>query len=144
MSDSTSQATFSLVGLASVLKENALVVPPNQRNYAWEEPEPWFFPTDDRSVINLEHILPKKTENNWPQFSPEEASIFVNRLGNQVLLRASHNSVLKSSSFEDKTTLATCPYVLTSQVAECASWTPTTLGERQAKLAELALKAWPI
>jgi hypothetical protein len=36
MNDSSSQATFSLVGLARVLKENALVVPPNQRNYAWE------------------------------------------------------------------------------------------------------------
>ena len=31
---------------------------------ARNEPEPWFIPTQDRSVINLEHILPKKPEGN--------------------------------------------------------------------------------
>ena len=64
--------------------------------------EPWFMPTDDRSVINLEHILPKKPDVNWPQFSEEEVGVFVNRLGNQALMRASDNSDLKSSTFADK------------------------------------------
>lgn len=112
---------------------------------AKDEPDPWFFPTDDRSVINLEHVLPKKPEGNWPQFSPEEADIFLTRLGNQVLLRASDNSVLKSSPFAVKAPVfSACPYVLTSQVGACAEWTSDSIVSRQKMLALLALKAWPI
>src|ERR1700730_3721162 len=37
MSDTKSQIAFEQVGLGSVLKYNQLVVPPNQREYSWEE-----------------------------------------------------------------------------------------------------------
>ena len=66
---------------------------------ARNEPEPWFIPTQDRSVINLEHILPKKPEGNWPQFTDDEAAMYVNRLGNQALLRASNNSDVRSAGW---------------------------------------------
>ena len=112
---------------------------------AKNEPEPWFRPTDDRAIINLEHVLPKKPENNWPQFKPEEAAIYVNRLGNQVLLRASDNSVLKSDPFTTKKAVfSASPYILTSQVATLPDWTPEAIVDRQKGLARLALTAWPI
>ena len=38
---------------------------------------------------------------------------------------------------------AASPYVLTSQVADAASWTPETIVERQKSLALLATKTWP-
>jgi hypothetical protein len=66
------------------------------------EAEPWFMPTDDRSIINLEHVLPKKPLGNWPQFTAEEVPVWMNRLGNQALMRASDNSDLQSGAFSEK------------------------------------------
>jgi Protein of unknown function DUF262/Protein of unknown function (DUF1524) len=40
-----------------------------------DEAEPWHIPNDDRSAINLEHILPEKPEGNWPQFSDEQVKL---------------------------------------------------------------------
>jgi hypothetical protein len=57
---------------------------------------PWFIPSDDRAVINLEHVLPKKPEGNWPEFTEDEAALYANRIGNQALLKASDNSDLRS------------------------------------------------
>jgi len=39
------------------------------------ESAPWFIPTDDRAVINLEHVLPKKPEGNWPGFNDDEVAL---------------------------------------------------------------------
>jgi hypothetical protein len=109
------------------------------------ESEPWFMPTDDRSVINLEHVLPKKPDGNWPQFTDDEVALYTNRIGNQALLRASDNSELKSTAFSDKKKIyGQSPYVLTSQIAGLGDWTGAAISQRQKALAELALKAWPV
>ena len=109
------------------------------------ESEPWHIPNDDKNIINLEHILPEKPEGNWTEFTDDEVKIFKNRLGNMVLLRASENSHLKSIGFVAKTDIyRNCPYELTSQVGRCESWSTAAIIERQAVLADLALKAWPI
>jgi hypothetical protein len=111
---------------------------------AKNEAEPWVIPIDDRAIINLEHVLPKKPNGNWPQFSDDEASLYVNRLGNQALLRASDNSNLQSIGFDDKKKIyAASPYLLTSQIAELADWTPLTIAKRQKALSLLAVRAWP-
>jgi hypothetical protein len=108
------------------------------------ESEAWFMPTDDRSVINLQHVLPKKPDGNWPQFSDEEVSVWVNRLGNQALMRASDNADMKSTTFEaKKSTFAASPYVLTSQVADLDRWDAEAVAVRQKALAHLAIGAWP-
>ena len=112
---------------------------------AKNEPEPWHIPNDDRSVINLEQVLPEKTEGNWPQFSPEEVKIYSRRIGNLALLRASNNSTLKSAGFaEKKLTFKDSPYELTRQIASCQNWQAEEIIARQKTLAELAVKAWPI
>jgi Protein of unknown function DUF262/Protein of unknown function (DUF1524) len=109
------------------------------------ESEPWFMPTDDRSVINLEHVLPKKPDGNWPQFTDDEVALYTNRIGNQALLRASDNSELKSTAFSDKKKIyGQSPYVLSSQIAGLGDWTGAAISQRQKALAELALKAWPV
>ena len=111
---------------------------------AKEEAEPWFMPTQDRSIINLEHILPKP-EGNWPQFTNDEATMYINRLGNQALMRASDNADLKSAKFlEKKGIYAESPYVLTSQIAELDDWSVSAISKRQTTLADLALVTWPI
>jgi uncharacterized protein with ParB-like and HNH nuclease domain len=39
MADTESEIGFAQLGLGSVLKQNQLSVPPNQRDYAWETKE---------------------------------------------------------------------------------------------------------
>ena len=112
---------------------------------AKKEREPWHIPNDDRSVINLEHVLPEKPEGNWPQFSAEEVKIYYRRIGNLVLLRASDNSTLKSAGFaEKKPTFSRSPYELTKQISSCDNWRADEIIARQKTLAELAVRAWPI
>jgi Protein of unknown function (DUF1524) len=56
------------------------------------EAEPWHIPNDDRSVINLEHVLPEivLSRSNY------------RRIGNLALLRASENANLKSIDLVQK------------------------------------------
>jgi Protein of unknown function (DUF1524) len=61
---------------------------------AKSEPEPWHIPNDDKSAINLEHVLPERPEGNWPQFTDEQVKLYYKRIGNLCLMRASDNSVL--------------------------------------------------
>lgn len=106
-------------------------------------PEPWFIPQEDKAVINLEHVLPKKAEGNWPTFTDDEAARLPNRLGNMALLNATTNSDLKSKAFSEKRAVySTAPYVLTSQIAEVDTWTPDAIEKRQAVLADLAVETW--
>jgi hypothetical protein len=110
---------------------------------ARSESEPWFVPQNDKSIINLEHILPKKPQGNWPNFSEEQVAQFASRLGNLALLNASSNSNLKSDSFaEKKPVYASAPYSLTKQIADIDDWTPESIEERQKRLAELAVLTW--
>ena len=112
---------------------------------ASREPEPWFIPVEDRAVITLEHVLPKTPEDRWPQFGEDEAAGYVNRLGNQALLRASDNSRAGNAGFADKRPLyRESPYRLTQMVADAEDWTPAEVVARQKRLAELAVAAWPI
>lgn len=109
------------------------------------EPEPWFVPQGDQQVINLEHVLPKKPEANWPGFNQEKADQLATKLGNLALMRASDNANLRSMSFADKKPVyAASPYSLTSQIAEMDEWTEREIETRQRKLAEFAVRAWPI
>ena len=94
--------------------------------------------------INLEHVLPKKPDGKWPQFSDDQADVFINRLGNQALMMASGNSDLRSAAFVDKRKVySASPYVLTSQIAELNDWSAENISIRQKALAEMAIKAWP-
>ena len=112
---------------------------------ACKEPEPWFIPTDDATIINLEHVLPKNPENNWPQFNDDEVRRYSSRLGNLTLMRASDNRIVLSAPFEDKKPFySRSPYILTKQIATYLQWTVDSITERQEELARLAPKAWPI
>ena len=107
--------------------------------------EPWHIPNDDRSTINLEHVLPETPSGNWPQFSDDQAKLYYKRIGNLALMRASDNSDLKSAGFATKKpTFAKSPYVLTKQIADVDDWTADEIVVRQKTLATYAVKAWPI
>ena len=104
---------------------------------------PWHIPNDDKSAINLEHILPDKPEGNWPQFTDEQVRLYYKRIGNLCLMRASDNSTARSADFAIKKPIfAKSPYVLTRQVADAAEWGWEEIVERQKMLAKIAVKTW--
>jgi hypothetical protein len=114
---------------------------------ARSEPEPWFIPQDDPTVVNLEHVLPRRTRGvrGWDRFADEDVRLLATRVGNLALLRASDNSRFNSRSFEEKRdTYGQSPYVLTKQLAEVSAWTPEAITARQARLALLAVETWPV
>lgn len=112
---------------------------------AKSESAPWFVPQGDQSIINLEHVLPKKPEGNWPTFTEEEVKRYATRLGNLALLRASENSNLKSEAFSAKKDIyAASPYNLTSEIGGLDDWAPAAIEERQTQLADLAVSTWPM
>jgi Protein of unknown function (DUF1524) len=111
---------------------------------AKKEAEPWFVLHEDRQIINLEHVLPKKPEEHWPLFDEDDVRRLTTRLGNLALLRVTDNSDLKSYDFSQKKPIyAESPYLLTNMIAEVDDWTATAIDERQKQLAELAVQTWP-
>ena len=110
-----------------------------------DEDQPWHIPNDDRSEINLEHVLPEKPEANWPQFSEEDWSLFWKRIGNLCLLRARDNSTVKSAGYsEKKPVYERSGFRLTMKIACAQDWTKSAIEERQKELAKLALETWPV
>lgn len=107
--------------------------------------DPWLIPNDDPAVITLEHVCPQKPQENWPDWSADDLKAYVKRIGNMVLLTADANSMLKSDSFAiKKAHLASSPYETTSMVAESLNWLPDDIVNRQKRLSELSIKAWPL
>src|SRR5205823_5442248 len=59
------------------------------------DPEPELVPNENVQEVNLEHVLPKNPGSAWAKaFSPEEMQSMKLMLGNQVLLKKSHNDVI--------------------------------------------------
>ena len=109
------------------------------------EREPWHIANDDRSEINLDHVLPEKPEGNWPKFSDDEVKLYYKRIGNLCLLRATDNSTAKSASFATKAPVyANSPYELTKQISTTEDWTVVEIADRQKTLAPIAVKTWAI
>jgi adenylate kinase family enzyme len=109
------------------------------------QPDPYFLPNEDQQIINLEHVLPEKPGDSWPQFTPEMANVFYKRLGNMTLLLAKVNSDLRSKPFiEKKEVYKESPYELTNQIAQIDEWTPDSIILRQAVMAKLAVQTWPV
>lgn len=108
--------------------------------------DPWHIPNSDKTVINLEHVLPRHPDGKWPAFpTDEDVRDNVTRLGNQVLLNASQNSTIGNSDFAAKLpVLKAAPYKLTSIAAAAADWNAAEIDARQKVLASHATKTWPI
>lgn len=108
------------------------------------EAEPQYVPSDGRE-ITLEHILPEKPNSDWSHIPPDEAKALLNRLGNQALLTGTVNSGLGNVGYDvKKPALDGSDFSLTKAAAGYASWGVDEITERQKRLAELAVKAWPL
>jgi len=109
------------------------------------DPEPELIQNDDEGAVNLEHILPRNPQDEWPHIDSETASAYWRRLGNMVIIQATKNSIIGNSSFSTKKpVLAKSGYLLTKEVANDDEWGPLEITARQQRLAKLAVETWPI
>lgn len=111
------------------------------------ESEPQYLPNSDQNTITLEHILPLVPDSTWKHFSADEHKRYVKRVGNLALLPKKVNSDIKSISYKDKKEVmaSATEYSLTLEaVKDQERWKPADIDERQALLAELAVRTWPL
>lgn len=112
---------------------------------AKEVPDPFYRVNDDQQIINLEHVMPIRPEENWPHVDAELIRTYCRRLGNLTLLQARDNSDMRSASFREKRVVyENTPYLITQMIAVESEWGPNEIDERQKRLAEWAIKAWPL
>jgi hypothetical protein len=106
--------------------------------------EPELVPNQNVDQVNLEHILPRNPKaSDWPSFNMEELQSMRLLLGNQALLRKSHNAQIGNRPFASKKPiLAASDLVLTSGIGALEDWTPAKIRARQERMAELAVTVW--
>lgn len=110
------------------------------------EKEPELVPNANEDQVNLEHVLPQRASaKDWgANFSEEERKTFLHRLGNLALLKKGPNGRIGNKAFSvKKPILEKSALVLTSEIGANDDWTKETIGKRQEKLGELAVKTWP-
>jgi hypothetical protein len=105
------------------------------------QPFPEFMPFDD-FVTNLEHVMPESPANTW---SEQDVETHSKRIGNLALLKATDNAVLGNEPFNVKRKVyQNCSFTLTKQIAEENKWGTGEIESRQKRLADLAVKTWPL
>jgi hypothetical protein len=119
-------------------------------------------PTQHGLEQNLEHIMPKKPNNKWPNATkwkkenPEEYNEYLWKIGNLIPLPASINKSLQNKpivqkiqdpsgiDYSSKNHSLISPQTISSFLID-GQWTKESIDLRQKELAEkLALKAWPL
>ena len=109
------------------------------------ECQPELVPNTDANEVNLEHVPPQNPSIEWGKIEDEVADAFYNRLGNLALLKQKINSDIGNAGFAvKKVVLANSQFVLTKKIAANENWVTTNIENRQAEMAALAIKAWPI
>jgi hypothetical protein len=108
------------------------------------EPEPAFIPNEE-TIIDREHIMPEGSDQHWGHISKQIRETYVNRLGNQALLKEKENSLIGNESFAVKQpVLQQSDFQLTQQAGNYSQWTDAEIEDRQKFLAKLAVKTWSI
>ena len=112
---------------------------------ATRQEHPEFVPNEDETSITLEHIIPRNPGENWNAISPGLASALTNRIGNMVLVKSPSNTSMSNCNFDHKKgILNESVYSLTKMVADEIAWGESEIDQRQKKLADLAVMAWPL
>jgi Protein of unknown function (DUF1524) len=107
--------------------------------------EPELVPNADAESVNLEHILPKNPKQaDWSSFSPDEAAVYVFRLGNLTLLRKSENRRIGNKAWTVKQPIIQSSTLsLNKEIAGTADWLKPVIEQRQLQMAALAPSIWP-
>jgi hypothetical protein len=95
--------------------------------------------------FTIEHILPELFLENWSaEFNEEQGERFLYRLGNLTLLERELNRSLGQKGFAIKqAAYQKSIYALTRDI-KGVEWSPVAIAERQAQLADRAVKIWQL
>jgi hypothetical protein len=120
-----------------------LLIALERQNAGDEEPE--LVPNENEAEVNLEHVLPRNpTSSDWPSFSKDEVDLWAYRLGNLALLSVGPNGKIGNKPWSiKKPVLESSALTLTQQAGGYDEWDQAAISDRQVKLAELAVTAWP-
>ncbi len=100
-------------------------------------------PNNDETVVNLEHILPKKMNENWSGFDEDEHKLYFKRLGNMTILNSRKNSRIGNKSFEEKSPIFTdSEFIITKEISIDSQWTKKSISVRQNQFANDAINCW--
>jgi len=114
-------------------------------NFHRGEENPELLVNIDTDSVNLEHILPQKPEDNWPNFTEEDIITYGRRIGNLTLMNTKENNDFKSSKFIDKKKkYKESDLWITNSLDEHDKWTKEKIVQRQEELSELAVKTWSL
>ena len=99
---------------------------------------------DDSNRVHVEHILPKKINEDWINFNDEDHETYLWRLGNLTLLGQEYNNRAKNKGFDKKKEIYKKSEIkMTRDLVSIDYWTTFTIVKRQEDFAEIALKIWP-
>lgn len=114
-------------------------------NYHRGQDNPELLVNTNPDSVNLEHILPEKPADSWPNFTEEEINSYVKRVGNLTLMKTRENSEFKSAPFsEKKKKYKESEIWITSTLASYDDWAIESINKRQNDLSELAVKTWSL
>jgi hypothetical protein len=109
------------------------------------DPHPSWVPNQDTTSVNLEHVLPQESSEHWPELEADIANANIKRIGNLALLQSSQNAKMGNLPFAEKRdSYSKSTFKLTEMIGEKKKWGPDEIKERQGKLAEIAVKTWPL
>lgn len=109
------------------------------------EVDPELVPNEDPEAVNLEHIIPQKMSQSWVHITDDEHSALVHRIGNLALLKMRINSGAGADGFKYKSAFyRESALQLTRDIGSEAEWGRAQVEARQRRLADLAVKAWPL
>jgi Protein of unknown function DUF262/Protein of unknown function (DUF1524) len=98
-------------------------------------------------ILDMEHIYPETDGKEWP--SPGSPGYVSEpdrqRLGNLTLLHLARNRAQKNSGFIKKQpAYASSALEITKEVAAYPKWDLASIKDRQTRLADIAIRAWPL
>jgi hypothetical protein len=107
------------------------------------ESDPEWLPSDEKG-INLEHVLPENPDAEWA-IKKDMVEANFEKLGNLALLKKRMNKKIANRFITYKTnSYADSTYQLTNELKNKKTWGPKEIEARQRKMAELAVKVWPL
>lgn len=112
-------------------------------NYRRNDQGSELIPNNDETIVNLEHVLPKKMNDQWTGFDEDEHKLYYKRLGNMTILNSRKNSRIGNKSFNEKLPIfADSEFILTKEISSNPVWNKEAINNRQNKLASNAIKCW--
>ncbi|MCF8245858.1 MAG: DUF262 domain-containing HNH endonuclease family protein [Saprospiraceae bacterium] len=112
-------------------------------NYRRNDQGSDLIPNNDETIVNLEHILPKKLNEQWPDFDEDEHRLYFKRLGNMTILNSRKNSRIGNKSYNEKIPVfSESEFIITKEISSNTVWNKESINDRQNQFALDSIKCW--